>query len=67
MKVKYGVRENEVAILRRAERFMVRVMCDVKLVDMRNTMELLDMLGLKETEAGKGEWREMVWSCFKTT
>ena len=33
------LRENEVAILRRAERSMVRVICGVK---------LMDMLGLKE-------------------
>ena len=39
---------NEVAILRRAERSMLRVMCSVKLVDKRNTEELMDMLGLKK-------------------
>ena len=27
---------------------MVRVMCNVKLVDKRNTEDLMDMLGLKE-------------------
>ena len=42
------LRENEVAILRRAERFMARAMCGVKLVDKRNTVKLMDMLGLKE-------------------
>ena len=42
------LRENEVAILRRTERSMVRAMCGVKLVDKRNAMELMDMLGLKE-------------------
>ena len=42
------LRENEVTILRRAERSMVRVMCSVKLVHKRNTEELMDMLGLKE-------------------
>ena len=42
------LKENEVAILRRAERFMVRAMCSVKLVDKLNTVELMDMLGLKE-------------------
>ena len=46
------LRESEVAILRRAERSMVRAMCGVKLVDKRNTEELMDMLGLKEA-AGK--------------
>ena len=42
------LRKNEVAIMRRAERSMVRGMCGVKLVDKRNTVELMDMLGLKE-------------------
>ena len=42
------LRENEVAILTRAERSMMRVTCSVKLVDKRNTEELMDMLGLKE-------------------
>ena len=39
---------NEVAILRRAEKSTVRAMCSVQLVDKRNTVELMDMLGLKE-------------------
>ena len=42
------LRKNEIAILRRAERSMVRVMCSVKLVDKKNTENLMDMLGLKE-------------------
>ena len=42
------LRENKVVILRRAKRSMVRVMCGVKLVNKRNTEELMDMLGLKE-------------------
>ena len=41
------LRENEVAILKRAERSMVRAMCRVKL-DKKNTVELMDILGLKE-------------------
>ena len=40
------LRENVVAILR-AERSMVRAMCSVKLVDERNIVELMNMLGLK--------------------
>ena len=43
------LRENEVAILRRAERSMVRAMCGVKLVDKRNTEEQMDMLVLNKT------------------
>ena len=42
------LKENQVAILRRAERFMVSVICGIKLVDKRNTEELMDMLGLKK-------------------
>ena len=34
--------------LRRAERSIVRAMYSVKLVDIQNTVELMDMLGLKE-------------------
>ena len=42
------LRKNKIAVLRRAARSMVRAMCSVKLVDKRNTEELMDMLGLKE-------------------
>ena len=37
------------AILRRIERAMARSMCGVKLVDKKNTEELMEMLGLKKT------------------
>ena len=37
------------ANLRRTERAMVRSMCKVKLVDGKNTEELMEMLGLKKT------------------
>ena len=42
------LKKNEIAILRRAERSMVRTMCGVKLVEKRNAEELINMLGLKE-------------------
>ena len=42
------LRENKVAILRKAERSMVSAMCSVKLVNKKNTEDLMDMLGLKE-------------------
>ena len=35
--------------VRKTERAMVRSMCGVKLVDRKNTEELMEMLGLKET------------------
>ena len=37
------------AILRRTKKAMVRSMCGVKLVDRKNTEELMKMLGWKET------------------
>jgi len=37
------------AIYRRTERAMIRVMCGVKLMDRRNTKELMAMLGLEES------------------
>ena len=43
------LKEEELAILRRTERAMVRAMCGVKLVERRSTDELMDMLGLHET------------------
>ena len=42
------LRENEITVLKRSERSMVRAMCSVKLVDKRNTVELMDMIALKE-------------------
>ena len=41
------LKENEIGILR-TERSIMRAMCGVKLVNKRNTVELMDMLGLKE-------------------
>ena len=43
------LREKEMAIFRRTERAMIRAMCGVKLLDQRNSEELLDMLGIKES------------------
>ena len=43
------LRENEMAILRRTERGMVRAMCGAKLMERRRTEDLMEMLGLKET------------------
>ena len=41
--------EKEMAILRRTERAMIRAMCGVKLLDRRNSEELMGMLGIKES------------------
>ena len=43
------LRKNEMITLRRTERAMVRSKCGVKLVDGKNTADLMTMLGLKET------------------
>ena len=43
------LRENEMILLRRTERAMVTSMCGVKLVDGKNTEDLMKMPGLKET------------------
>ena len=43
------LRENEMAILRRTERAMVRAMCGAKLMEKKRTEDLMEILGLKET------------------
>ena len=43
------LRENEMAVLRRTEKAMVRAMCDAKLMVKKRTEDLIEMLGLKET------------------
>ena len=43
------MRENEMAILRRTKRAMVRAMCGAKLMEKKRTEILMDMLGMKET------------------
>ena len=43
------LRENEMAILRRTEREMVRAMCGAKLMEKKRTGDLMKKLGLKET------------------
>ena len=43
------LRENEMAILRKTERAIVRAMCGAKLMEKKRTEDLMEMLGLKET------------------
>ena len=63
------LKENEMSILRRTERAMVRAMCGVKLKDRESSEELMDRLGLKdikkiklkkEDTAIQGKWRDGV-------
>ena len=42
---------NEVGILQRTERAMVRSMCGVKLIDYKSTKDLMQMLHMNETMA----------------
>ena len=57
----WGLRENEIAILKRAERSMVRAICSVKLVDKRSIVELMDMLGLKEAADKLARANDVRW------
>jgi len=41
--------QKELSILRRTERAMVKTICGMKLMDRKNTTELIDVLGLNET------------------
>ena len=45
------LRENEMAVLRRIERAMLKAICDAKLMENKRTEDLLEMLGLKEKDA----------------
>ena len=42
------LRESEMAVLRRTEKAMMRSMCGVKLVDRKNTEELMETMSLKK-------------------
>ena len=46
---RWCLRENEMAVLRRTKRAMVRAMCGAKLMEKKRTEDLMEMLGLKET------------------
>lgn len=45
----WTLKEDELSILRRTERAMVRTMCGVKLTDRKKSDELMELLGLSET------------------
>ena len=55
------LRENEVVTLRRSKRSMVRVTHSVKLMDKKNTEELMDMLRLKEAANKLEKTNSMRW------
>ena len=55
------LREKEMAILRRTESAMIRAMCGGKLQDRRNSEELIDMLGIKESLDRMAKASSMRW------
>ena len=60
------LKKNEMAILRRTERAMVRAMCGAKLMEKKRTEDLMEMLGLKEivvqmAKANGVRWCGHVW------
>ena len=46
------LRENEMAILRRTEKAMMRAICKVKVIEKRTNQELMSLLNLKDTLDG---------------
>ena len=58
------LRENEMAILKRTEKTMIRAMCGVKSIEKRSSLDLMDLLGLEETlDSDQSERNAMVWAC----
>ena len=43
------LRENEMAILRRTEKAMIRAICEDKIIEKRRSQELMSLFGLKDT------------------
>ena len=43
------LRKNEMAILRRTKKAIMRAMCGVRLIEKRRSQELTSLLGLKDT------------------
>ena len=46
---KMCLRENEMAILRKTKKAMMRAMCGDKIIDKRRSQKLMSLLGLKDT------------------
>ena len=55
------LKENEMAILRRTKRTMVRAMCGAKLMERRRTEDIMEMLGLKETAVPMAKANGVIW------
>ena len=55
------LRENEMAILRRTHRAMVKAMCGAKQMKKKRTEDLMEMQGLKETVVQMAKANGMRW------
>ena len=55
------LRENEMEILRRTEKTMVRAMCGAKLMEKKRTEDLMELLGLKETDVQMAKANGVSW------
>ena len=55
------LKKNEMAVLRRTERAMVRAMCGAKLLEKRRTEDLMEMSGLKEKMVQMAKANRVRW------
>ena len=55
------LRENEMAILRRIKKAMVRAMCGVTIIEKRRSQELMSLLCLKDTLDGLAKASGVRW------
>ena len=53
--------ENEMAILRRTEKAMMRAMCGVKIIEKKRSQQLMSLLGLKDTLDGLARVSGVRW------
>ena len=56
------LRENEVVILRRTKKAMMRALCGVKITEKRRSQELKSLLGLKDILNGVARASGVQWS-----
>ena len=56
-----GLRENEMEILRKTEKAMMKTMCGVKLIEKRRSQELISLLGLIDILDGLARASGIQW------
>ena len=55
------LRKNEMVILRRTEKAVMRAMCGVKIIEKRRSQELMNFLGFKDTLHGLARASGVRW------